>query len=237
MSHHRSVPGRRRSIVFAAMIAASSVIPMAAAGPDSADPGTEQIAKSAPSMSPGKMIREARRAYKERKLEEALRLYEAFIAVEPLATSDRGEALYYSGMLRLQPDPDLRDVPRARKSIQTFLAAYPKDERAFHVAVVANLLDEIAAAGRQAAQAGDEIARRDQVCAADKEKIRTEIAAARSETEAVRDDVSDLKAENQDLRAAVQRLRAQLQQKQDSLDKVKDALVGSRSGSRSKKHR
>ena len=237
MSHHRSVPGCRRSIVIAAMIAASSVIPMAAAGPDSADPGKAGVAKIAPAMSPGKMIREARRAYKERKLEESLRLYEAFIAIEPLASVDRGEALYYSGMLRLQPDPDLRDVPRAKKSIQTFLAAYPKDERAFHVAVVANLLDEIAAAGQQAAQAGDEIARRDQICAAEKEKIRTDVAAARSETEAVRADVSDLKAENQDLRAAVQRLRAELQQKQESLDKVKDALVGSRSGSRPKKHK
>jgi hypothetical protein len=198
--------------------------PLAGAG-TIASTSTRAAAGSAAPMT-GRTARaankNARAAMQSGRLVDALRQYEKVIAGTPAAEPSRGEALYWAGLLRVSPDPALRDIDRAR--------AYLGELKVFHGAaghqdeagILLALTEEMGDTKRSAESLRDELAARGrevETCRTAKDDLSGRLQSALGENETLKESDSARRAE-------IQGLRDEVKRKDEALRKVKEVVVG-----------
>jgi len=187
--------------------------PLASAAP-AAPPMSGRAAKAA--------NKTARASMQSGRLREALEKYESVLASTPSSEEARGEALYWAGLLRISPDPAVRDIDRARAylgELKVFHGASGHQEEA---ALLLALTDEIGEASRSAEALRAEIASRghdNESCRAEKDAVNAKLQAALSENESLKESDSVRRTE-------IAGLRDELKRKDEALQKVKEVVVG-----------
>ncbi len=116
-------------------------------------------------------------------LAEAVALYEQ--AVEATLPTDgrRAEALYWAGMLRLSPDPGLRDLGRARRALGELTTGWPAFGRRQEAVLGLALAEDLDACGREAEAARAAEAQAGAACAGEKADLAGKLEAAQAEPE------------------------------------------------------
>ena len=120
-------------------------------------------------------------------LVEALRDYDRVVAIGLPTDSRRPEALYWAGMLRLEPAPDLRDVARAQVLLKELAAEYPAFPRLGEATIAVALSGELTASKDEAETARRESAQCAAACADEKQDLAGRLETAQAEAKSARD--------------------------------------------------
>ena len=167
-------------------------------------------------------LKQARRALMEGRRAEAYRIYRAILETTPRGDERRSEALYWVGMLKLSPDPTMRDVGRGRTMLKDLVASAPGWERAYEASIALTLLDRVdaeRAAGEALEARRAEAALATENCLNEKQDMDGTIDAGQAEIKALQTQVAARRAE-------ADGLREELRRKDEALKKVKEAVVG-----------
>jgi hypothetical protein len=204
------------------------------------------IAFSSPQLrgaeaNPKTTLQQARTASKGHRLPEAVAAYEK-VAADPSsdAAKYKPDALYELLLLRVSPDPAVRDLPRGAAAIQA-LRAYPAHPRAQEIAAIGELLQEADRRAAEEKRVGEErlvqattkltaaTARaRDldaQLTAAKSAPVTTATTRQPDDSGKLRQEAAALRAENRNLRDQLAKTQAELQKKDEALKKVAGSLM------------
>jgi hypothetical protein len=187
------------------------------------DPGrlpepSQDVIRQGISGKPGARVREARGQFKAGNLGAALRSYESLLASTPHTDRNRSEALYWAGMLRMSPDPKLRDLDRARAWLGELQVFYPQWERQYEATVALALTEELASTRASAEAQRARVQRSSESCLSEKEQMA-------AMTKSAQDEAASLRAELEARSAEIQGLKEDLKRKDAALRKVKEVLV------------
>lgn len=178
------------------------------------EPGSITVTRSS--------LKQAQAALAQGRAEEALRIYQAILEGTKPEDPRRAEAHYWMGILRMSPDPALRDVEKARASLGSVAGDDAGRGRQYEAGILLALADAIEAdraAVAEAEAARNEASDAAETCRGEKDELNGQIETSLEEVEA-------LKAEVTARRAEADGLREELRRKDEALRKVKEVLVG-----------
>jgi hypothetical protein len=184
------------------------------AAPTVARPLTSRAVKAA--------LKSARAAVGGGRPAEGLRGYEAVLASPASSEEARAEALYWAGMLRLSPDPALRDIDRARARLGELKVFHSEGGRQDEAAIVLSLTEELADVHRSEQSLRTELTTRDK----DRESCRLEKVEAADKLATLASENQELKEVDTAHRAEITSLRDEIKRKDEALRKVKEVVVG-----------
>ena len=167
-------------------------------------------------------LKTARTAMQSGRVADALKGYESVLASSASAQDSRAEALYWAGMLRLSPEPSLRDIDRARAyfgELKVFHGGSPRQDEA---GIILALTEELADVHKTAESARSERAAADRdrtSCLDEKQQASETLKTALAEN-------ASLKEADAAHRAELSGLRDEIKRKDEALKKVKEVVVG-----------
>jgi len=167
-------------------------------------------------------LKTARTAMQSGRLAEALKGYESVLASPASAQDSRAEALYWAGMLRLSPEPSLRDIDRARAYFGELKVFHGGSGRQDEAGIILALTEELADVHKTAESARSERAAADKAitsCLDEKQQAGEALKAALAEN-------ASLKEADAAHRAELSGLRDEIKRKDEALKKVKEVVVG-----------
>jgi hypothetical protein len=185
-----------------------------AAPPPVATPLTSRAVRAA--------VKSARAAVSSGRVADGLKGYESVLASSASSGKSRAEALYWAGMLRLSPDPALRDIDRARAWLGELKVFHGEDRRQDEVAIFLSLTEELGDLHRGAQSVRTELEAMDR----DREACRLEKVEAADKVVALTSENQSLKDAESAHRAEILSLRDEIKRKDEALRKVKEVVVG-----------
>ena len=157
-------------------------------------------------------------------LRAAAALYEQAVEASLPTDGRRAEALYWSGMLHLSPDPGLRDLVHARRALEELKRGWPGFDRGQEAELGIALADDLGACENDAEAARAAEAQSGAACAGEKADLAGKLEAAQEELKADRAELKTALADAKAARAEAAKLREDNKTKDEALQRVREVL-------------